>query len=139
MRAPAGIIQPNDRRAHLGRQVHDLDDLSRVRLRKRSPEHGEILGENINQPALNAPISGDESVAVNLLLGHAEVVAAVGDELVGFLERALVEQKFNALAGRHLAFFVLALAAFGAATIFGKLVPPFKFGNLLFEVHGPRL
>jgi hypothetical protein len=37
----------------------------------------------------------------------------VGDELVEFFEGAFVEQQFDALAGGELAFFVLALAAFG--------------------------
>jgi hypothetical protein len=50
------------------------------------------------------------------LLGHAEVGAAVGDEFVGFFEGAFVEQKVDALAGRHLAFFVLAFAALRASS-----------------------
>jgi len=37
-------------------------------------------------------------------------VAAVRHQLIGFLERPFVEQKLDALAGRHLALFVLALA-----------------------------
>ena len=38
-------------------------------------------------------------------------VAAMGDELVGLFEGAFVEQELDALAGRHLAGFVLPFAA----------------------------
>ena len=43
----------------------------------------------------------------DLLLGHAEVVAAVLDEHVELLERALVEQQVDPLAGGQLALGVL--------------------------------
>ena len=42
----------------------------------------------------------------------------MSDELVGLLEGALVEQEIDALAGGHLAVFVLAGAAFGTASGF---------------------
>ena len=46
----------------------------------------------------------------------------MGHEAIGLLERAFVEQELDALTGRHLAFFVLTLAAFFAATFFRELV-----------------
>ena len=48
----------------------------------------------------------------------------MGDQLVGLFESALVEQELDALAGGHLAFFVLPIAALGAATVCGKVVAP---------------
>ncbi len=45
---------------------------------------------------------------------HAEVAAAVFDEHVPFLERALVEQQLEPLARRELAFVVLRFDAFWA-------------------------
>ena len=134
----AGIVQADHGRAHLRGQIHDLDDLAGVRLRERSAEDGEILREDIDQPAFDAAVAGDEAVAVRLLLGHAEVVAAVRDQLVGLFEGALVEQKLDALARRHLAFFVLALAALRASAFFGKLVALFQFCNFFFEIHGGK-
>ena len=119
----AGIVQPDYRRAHLRRQVHDLYNLPRIRFRQRSAKHGEVLRKHVHEPPFDAPVASDESVAVDFLFGHAEVIAAVGDQLVGFLERAFVEQKFDALARRHLAFFMLPLAALGPSTVFGQLVP----------------
>ena len=62
-------------------------------------------------------------------------MAAMRDQLIGFLEGALVEQKLDALAGRHLALFVLPLAPLRAAAFLGHLVSLFQFGNLLFEFH----
>ena len=83
-----------------------------------------LLGKDEGQAALDATVSGDEAIAVEFLLGHAEVGAAMGDQLVGLFESALVEQELDALAGGHLAFFVLPIAALGAATVCGKVVAP---------------
>src|SRR5579863_2629997 len=135
----AGIVEADDGRAHLGGEVHDLDDFSGVRFGERAAEHGEILGEDVDQAALDAAIAGDEAVAVDFLFGHAEIVAAVGDELVGLFEGAVVEQELDALAGRHFSFFVLALAALGSAAVFGELVAFLQFSNFLFEIHGGRI
>src|ERR1035441_8737128 len=110
-----------------------------IGFRERPAEHGEVLRKNVDQPALDSPVASDESVAVDLLLRHAEVVATVGDELVGLLERALIEQELHALAGRHFAFFMLPLATLGTSAILGELVPLFQFGHFLFEVHGRKL
>ncbi len=132
----ARVIQADDRRAHLGGQVHDLHDLAGVRFGERSAEHREVLREHKDQPAFDAAVTGDEPVAVKLLLRHAEVAAAVGDQLVGLFERAFIEQELDALARRHLAFFMLLLAALLASALFGQVVALFQFFQLLFEVHG---
>ena len=63
-----------------------------------------------------------------LLLVHAEVGAAVGDELVGLFEGAFVEQELDALARRQLALLVLARAALFAAAGFGQRVAALQFG-----------
>jgi len=93
--------------------------LAELQKRNQLAEDGEVLGEDENNAALDAAVSGDESVAVGLLFSHAEVVRTVGDQLVGFFESAFVEQELDALAGRHLTLFVLAFAALWAATVFG--------------------
>ncbi len=61
------------------------------------------------------------------------------DQLVGLLECALIEQKLDALASRHLALFMLAFAALGTSAIFRKLVPLLEFGDFLLEIHGGRI
>jgi hypothetical protein len=50
---------------------------------------------------------------------HAEIAAAVLDQLVDFLEGSLIEEEFDALANGEFTFAVLAFAAFGSTTLFG--------------------
>ena len=78
---------------------------------------------------VDGAVAGDEAVARNALLVHAEVGGAVGDELVGLLEGAVVEQQLDTLARRELACLVLALAAFRAPGFFGQGVAAFQFSN----------
>jgi hypothetical protein len=60
---------------------------------------------------LIVPAAGDHAVAGHLLLGHAEVGAAVLDEHVPFLEGALVQQQLQPLARGELALGVLRVDA----------------------------
>ena len=131
----SGIVQAHDGRAHAHGVVHDLTDLHRVRLGKRAAKHGEVLGENEHQAAVHAPIACDEPVADDPLFRHAEIGAAVGDVLIQLFERALITEKLDALAGRELAFLVLALAAFRAAAGFGERVALLQFFEWLLCVH----
>ena len=58
------------------------------------------------------------------------------DQLVGLFEGAFVEQELDALARRHLALLVLALAALFAAAGFGERVAALQFGQFLLQIHG---
>ena len=135
----SGIVEADHGSSHFGGEVHDLHDLGGVGFGERSAEDGEILGEDKHQAAFDAAVSGDEAVAVDLLLGHAEVVAAMRDQFVGLLEGAFVEQELDALAGRHLAFLVLFFTATLATAIFGELVTLLQFSQFLFKIHGGRI
>ena len=64
----AGVVQADDRRAQLQRQVHDLDDLGGVGFRQRSAEDGEVLGEGEHLTAVDEAVAGDDAVAGNDLL-----------------------------------------------------------------------
>ena len=135
----ARIIEADHRRAVAHRQVHDLADLEGVRFRERAAEHGEILREHVDQPAIDAAKAGDEAVAGRPLLLHPEIVAAVRDKFVEFLECAFVEQQRDALARREFAGLVLALAAFGAAAGFRFGAAPAQLleGDLAWGIgHG---
>ena len=77
--------------------------------------------------AVDRAVAGDESVAVDHLLLHAEIGGAVPDQLVGFFERAFVEQQIDALARREFAFPVLARAALVASSGFGSGVAAAQF------------
>ncbi len=54
-------------------------------------------------------------------------------------KRALVEQKLNPLAGRHLAFLVLSFAALDPAALGSHPVAFLEFFELLFEIHGGEI
>ena len=101
--------------ADLHRQVHDLHDLGGVGFRQRSAEHGEVLRERKHLATVDQPVTGDDAVAGDDLLGHAEVAAAVRDQLVELFEGAGIEQQIDALARRELAGGVLPFEAFLAA------------------------
>ena len=111
----AGVVEADDGRADLHRLVHDLADLLGVRFGERAAEHGEVLAENEDQAAVDRAVAGHHAVAGHLLLGHAEIGAAVLDEHVPFLEDALVEQELDALARGELALGVLGIDALRAA------------------------
>src|SRR5947208_1364859 len=90
------------------------------------------------RPSDNA-VPGDEAVTGILAVRQAKVVGTMGDEAISPFKCALVQQELNALAGRHLSFFVLALAALGAATFVRQAVAALKFLQLLLDVHGRGL
>ncbi len=107
----ARVVQPDDRRAELHRQIHDLHDLGGVGLRQRATEHREVLREGEDLAAADQAVARDHPVAGHDLLLHPEVAAAVRDELVDLLERARIEQQLHPLARGELAGLVLALVA----------------------------
>ena len=96
--------------------------------RQRAAEHREILAEDEDQPAVDRAIAGDDAVARHLLLVDAEIVAAVLDEHVPFLEGTGVEQHFEPLARGQLALGVLRLDAALAAAGAGRRALFFRAG-----------
>src|SRR5208282_1373804 len=112
----ARIVEPDHRGADIDRLIHDLADLLGVRLAERAAEDSEILAEDKDQPAVHRAVAGDDTVARDLVLVDAEIVAAVLDEHVPFLEGTRVEQQLEPLARGELAAAVLGLDAASAAT-----------------------
>ena len=121
-RAPR-VVQPDDRRAHLHRQIHDLDDLGGVGLRQRTAEDGEVLGKGVDRAALDPSRAGDNAVAGNDLLVHAEVEAAVGDEFVDFVEAPGIEEEIDPLTRRELSGVVLPFQPIVAAAAHRRGAP----------------
>jgi len=104
----AGVEQADDRRADLQRLALDLQDLLGVRARQGAAEHGEVLGEDEDDAAIDAAPAGDDAVTRDPLLVHAELADPVLDEHVELFERALVEEQVDPLPGRQLALGMLA-------------------------------
>ena len=83
-------------------------DLLGEHLAEGAAEHGEVLAEDEDLAAVDRAPAGDDAVGVGPL-EQAAVVGPVAGEHVELVERALVEQELDALAGEHLALGVLAL------------------------------
>jgi hypothetical protein len=71
-------------------------------------------------------VAGNDPIARNELAGHAEIEAAVRDELVDLFEGAGIEQEVDALARRQLAGFALATKTFFSAA---ELRAPVQIGE----------
>ncbi len=115
------VVKTDDRRAHLHGHIHDFAYLECHGFGKRAAEFGEILGEHINQTAVDCAVAGYNAVAKVGFLFHAEVVATVGHEHIDFLKRPFVEQLGDTLTGCVLATFVLFFDGLFATTDAGFL------------------
>ena len=82
----AAVVQPDHRGADLQRLIHDLADLLGMGFRQGAAEHGEVLREDEDETAIDGAVAGDDAVAGNLLLVHAEIGATMLDEHVPFFE-----------------------------------------------------
>src|SRR5262249_3157811 len=101
-------------------------------------KHGEILGEGKYGAAVHRSPAGDDAVAGDFRLVHAEVAGAVFDEHVELFERALVEQQLEPLARGELAALVLRLDAVLAAAHARMRPPPLEFfENVLHRAPNP--
>src|SRR6202011_4047476 len=127
----AGIKQADDRRPRLHGQVLDLDDLLRMGLAQRAAEHREILGEGEDGAAVDGAPAGDDAVAGNFGLFHAELGRPVLDEHVDLLERVPVHQELHALTRGELAALVLGLDTGSAAAGAGAGAP---MSELVYDV-----
>ena len=76
-------------------------------LAQRAAEHREILGEDENGASVHGAPAGDHAVPGDLGLLHAEIRAAMLDEHVVFLERAVIHQELDPLARGQFALGVL--------------------------------
>ena len=109
-----------------------------VRLRQRAAEHREVLGEDVDDAAVDGAPAGDHAVAGDLGLLHAEVGAAVLDVHVELLEGVLVHQQVDALARGQLAALVLGVDARLAAAEPRLRPPPLQLFETSFMAT-PRI
>src|ERR1041385_8843397 len=104
-------------------------------------DHREIRRENIGGPPLDEAVAGDESIAVNNLILHTEIAAAMAHQFVHFLESAFVEQQVDALARREFSFLVLphpprfAAAGFGVGMAPPQFLEPIGHKRLFMIAH----
>ena len=114
-----GVVDPADRRALLHGLVHYLGDLGYVGIAQRAPHHGEVLAEDVREPAIDGALAGDDAVPWDALVGQAEVGALVHHVGIPLFKGAGIEQHPQPLPGRELSLFVLCIDAFGAPAFGG--------------------
>ena len=135
----AGVVEPDDRRADLHRQVHDLADLLGVGLGQRSTEDREVLAEDEHEPAVDRAVAGDDAVAEDVVVGQSEFRRAMRDERIELDERAGSSSRVESLARRQLSPRMLALDPDGAAAeqrLDAHLLEPLE--PFLVRRHGDR-
>ncbi len=116
-------------------------DLLGEDLAERAAEDGEVLAEDADPAAVDGPEAGDHPVGVGTVLLEAHAVGPVAGQHVELLERAVVEQVVDPLAGGHLPLGVVLLDRVRRAGVAGLLA---AFGQLREAlghrvVHRPRL
>src|SRR5207247_6738025 len=103
----ARVVQADDRRAGLYREVHYLADLLGVRLREGPAEDGEVLREDIDGAAVDPAEAGDDAVAHDPLVVRYELCRPRENERVELREGSFVEHQIDPLARRQLPLRVL--------------------------------
>ena len=131
----SGIVEPDDRRSDLHREIHHLADLVGVGLRQRSAEHREVLAEDEHRSAVDLAVAGDDAVAEERLFRRG---VAIRDERVEFDERIRVEQQVEPLARRQLARGVLFRDA-GRAAAEPRLLRASARGDRVAQRSSTRL
>src|SRR5690606_26885723 len=99
----AAVGDADGRDAGAQRAVHDLGDLLPVDLAERAAEDREVLAVDADLVPVDRAVPDDDAVTGHLALVETEVRRAVRGERVELDERALVEQRIDALTGGLLA------------------------------------
>jgi len=114
----AGIIQADQRPAHLLGEVDSPYFLEAVVLAEGAGHSHEVLGEGDRGAAVDQAVAGDHSFRGYLRLVHAEVGRPVLDEYAYLVEGAGVEEIIYPFSCRPLASTVALLDGFGGGHLF---------------------
>src|SRR5207249_9285593 len=77
-----GIVETDDRRANVHRQIHHFANLFGVRFGKGTAKHGEILREDKDFSAIDQAVTSDDSVSRKLLFVESEVARTMLNQLI---------------------------------------------------------
>jgi hypothetical protein len=135
---PGAVVEPDHRHAGRGGQIHHLVDLLGEHLAQRTAEHGEVLAEHTDAPAVDGAESGDHAIGVRAVVLQAHTVGPVAGQHVQLLERTLVEEVVDAFPGGHLALGVVLLHRAGGPGIAGHFAALGQFLESLGHrvIHG---
>src|SRR5713226_4860666 len=118
----AGVVDADHWGAVLHSQIHHLTNLVCHDATQTAAEYCEILGVDIDQPAINGAIAGYHGVTEKLLLVHPKIGAGMGAQAIHLDEAPAVEENIEALTRQQFPLFVLASGALFAAASFGALI-----------------
>ena len=104
------IVQADDRGTIFQGHIQDFADFLGVHLTQATAKHGEVLGEYVNQAAINCSPTGDHAVAHELLLFQAKIIGTVNYECVDLPERAFIQEQVDTLSCSQAAALVLGFA-----------------------------
>ncbi len=132
------VVEADHGCADLGGEVHQLVDLLGEHLAERAAEDGEVLREHEHLAPVDGAPPGDHAVGVGPVFEPGGVGPVAGEQ-VEFVERVLVEEVVEPLAGEHLALLVLAFDRTRRTGV-QRLFPSVgEVGDLLFHRHGPEV
>ena len=103
----AGIVQTDDGSTHVHSLVHHLADLLSIGARERTTQHGEILGKEEDQTAVDGSMTSDDTITRIVLLFHTKMSAAVSLQLVVFAEGTLIDEQLDSFASAQFTSLVL--------------------------------
>ena len=137
---PGPVVEADHRDPGGGGQVHHLVDLLGEDLAQRAAEDGEVLAEDAHPPAVDGAEAGHHAVGVGPVVLQPHAVGPVPGQHVELLERPLVQQVLDALAGGQLPLGVVALDGPRAARVQGLVLAFRQVGQALGHgvFHGVR-
>ena len=103
------VVETDEWRARVEREVHDLADLLSHDLAEGSPEYREVLGENEHLASVDRPPTGYDGVTEWSSVFDTEAVRPMTNQHVGLDEAVRVQQLVDALTRRQFVSFVLPL------------------------------
>ena len=128
----SGVVDADDRHAHLQRVFLHAADFLRVLVPERTALHGEILRVNRDGAPVHVPDAGDHAVARQVFSLHAEILTMMLDVHPEFHERTRLDKPRDAVARRHQPFLAAGVELFLSAAGDGFLAERFQIFNQFF-------
>ncbi len=128
----ARIVDTDDRNPHLDGMVHNLRNLTRVHQSQRTACHRKILCINSNRFSVYGTGTDNDTISVENLLVHTEIFRLVLYKNIVFMERTLIQDTFDTLAGCHLTHLGLLLDGIFSTTLKHNLFPLPEVKNIPF-------
>ena len=125
----AGVVDSDQRNAHVQGIVHDFGDLTCMHEAERTAGNRKVLCEYGDRLAADHSGADNHAVTRKRFVLHTEIPAVVFHENVVFMERSLVQQCDDTLTRGEFSHRLLLFYGFGSAAIKNFLFPMLEFEN----------